>query len=567
MHRSLAFLLLLAACSGPPSNDDDTTAASDDDDASGASGTFEIGDVVTCAEPTSGFDRLTISGPEHGIDLVYEPDTEELRHCPSLPGGMTATDLDGDGNLDLLFWKPDDFPHVYAGTGTGFEPRTIDADPGGIWVNVQAAVDVTGDGLPELFLAGPDGIGVAENLGDFAFTDVTMLYVQTGFPRACISTLAFGDVDGDNDLDIALPRLTDAPTEDWVISGDGAVGTTDLLLINDGGTWTVTRELQHYPTLGLSFLGVFTDRDNDGDLDLMYASEFGPSPEFPPTAFYRNDGPDKAGGPRLTMDAVEISADISISAMGFASHDLNFDGAMDYCISDIGPDVACLVSLDGEASYVESGLALGLVTTSLGDDCPLCWSQWSIFMEDLDGDGALDAGSVAGPPPDEGGIGQNSVLPPTQPDVIWQGDGDGGFIERTFDVGWGDPAWHYGLFAVDFFGDGAPEVVVGPWQGAPIFYDNPCHDGAWVTVDFVGTGTNVESYGARVEVEAGGVVRTRELHAVSGTMQSASELMFSLGAVETIDRVTVRWPDGESAEVRGLDPRRRVLALHPDAAR
>jgi len=561
-----AFLLLLGACSPAPGDDDDTADPSDDDD-DVSTGGFEEGPEVTCTDPVAGFDRLTDRTADLGIDLVYEPD-DVLRACPAIPGATVIQDVDADGVLDVMFWERDRFPHLFAGDGDGgFMPTELAGATGGMQINMFAAVDLTGDGLPELVFAGEDGVGVAENLGNRQFGDVAMIYTQTGFPRPCLDTMAWGDIDGDHDLDLLLPRLTNAPDEDWVIDEATAVGTTDLLLLNDGGTFEVVQEFRQPEALGLSFLGVFSDRDDDGDLDVLIASEFGPLPEWPPTSFWRHDGLDSDGVPVLVNDAPAISANVPTSAMGFSSHDLNFDGAMDYCISDQGSAVSCLLSIGGEAMYVEAGLALGLSTDSLPDDCGLCWSQWSIIVEDLDGDGELDAASVAGPPPNGGAIGAGSNPIPDQPDVIWQGDGSGGFVERTAEAGWGDVSWNYGMAAADLFGDGTPEIVVGPWEGAPKLLHNPCSAGSWITVDLVGVGHNVESYGARVEVETGGRTRVRELHAVSGIVQPPSELMFSLGAATSVDRITVRWADGEVGETTDIGVNRRVTAYHPDAPR
>jgi hypothetical protein len=69
--------------------------------------------------------------------------------------------------------------------------------------------------------------------------------------------------------------------------------------------------------------------------------------------------------------------------------------------------------------------------------------------------------------------------------------------------------------------------------------------GHWIEIKLVGTKSNRDGLGARVEVEAAGRRFTAERVAGSGYLsQNDGRLHFGLGAATTIGKLTVRWPSG-----------------------
>ena len=86
----------------------------------------------------------------------------------------------------------------------------------------------------------------------------------------------------------------------------------------------------------------------------------------------------------------------------------------------------------------------------------------------------------------------------------------------------------------------------------------------WLALRLVGNGTtcNRDAIGARVEVHVAGQQTTAPilatLRAGDGFLaQSSKWLHFGLGNARTIDRVTVRWPDGNVEQLAGLAPDKR----------
>ena len=69
--------------------------------------------------------------------------------------------------------------------------------------------------------------------------------------------------------------------------------------------------------------------------------------------------------------------------------------------------------------------------------------------------------------------------------------------------------------------------------------------GHWLGLKLVGTRSNRDGFGARVEVKTGAVVQTQEARSNS-SFESASDprLHFGLGDAHTIDAISIHWPSG-----------------------
>jgi hypothetical protein len=91
---------------------------------------------------------------------------------------------------------------------------------------------------------------------------------------------------------------------------------------------------------------------------------------------------------------------------------------------------------------------------------------------------------------------------------------------------------------------------------------NPCGAEAWVDFDFVGPEANPLGVGVAVTIEAGGRRRTREVYGLRAVGQGPSRLHFGLGDVETVDRVEIRWPDGDLQVADDVPVRRLLTVTH-----
>jgi len=140
---------------------------------------------------------------------------------------------------------------------------------------------------------------------------------------------------------------------------------------------------------------------------------------------------------------------------------------------------------------------------------------------------------------------------------FFRGGARGGFANLSAAAGLDWIEDGRGLAVSDFDRDGDPDLVLKN-RNAPqlriVRNDAPATN-ARISVRLEGRKSNRHGIGARVEVEAGGARRVKELRAGSGFLsQNAPELFFGLGAARRVDRLRVRWPSGVVDEHRDLPP-------------
>ena len=531
----LALLLLPLMGAGCPSGDQPVPGPG-----------FTYGDEITCDSPTAGWDRFSEVGAARGLsESIINPEQVFGIEIYGRGGGLVAQDMDADGDLDIVINQVDGSPDFYANDGAGrftLQDTSVGGSVGRP-LGVGAA-DLNGDDLPELFFATGNNVVMARNRGGFEFDDgVRLIPVDFIDPQAAPLSFALGDLDGDQDLDLAVS----------VTGGSGGPGQSDpvpdVLMLNNGDlTFTVGQELYASPEGSVTQVTVITDRDLDGDQDIFIPNDRGPI-----SAFYRNDGDGT-----FVNDAAEINAAIDMAAMGADNWDLNGDGHLDYCLSDVGP-IRCLIS-DGSGGYFEGGAALGLYPAEPVAVHPSTVG-WAYAMPDFNADGFVDAVQASGPCPGTAGEGTLDI-----PDLIWAGQADGTFLDVTAETLFGDPAPNYGLAVADFDGDGFGDVVVAGPDAPPTLFMNACAAGAWLEFDLVGPPENRQGYGARVFLDGGGVVRQRELWTLRGQAQGPARLHFGLGDLDLVDQVTVLWPDGRVSISEAVPTRRHITVDWAESA-
>ena len=534
----LAWVGLLAftcSCSGKPEPSNDDTAPGS-----------------ACEQPFEGVDRYTEEAVERGItEAMLSPIDVTGRHMGGRGGGVVVQDMDADGDLDILIMKFDDGPWIYANDGNGFfelQPHTLAA---GLWdgqgIAAVAAVDLDGDFLPEILQVSSGLFQVFWNQGDLSFSADDRQFMDATDEAQKYFTLALGDLDDDGDLDMVLPGFglsTEAEDNFWT-------GGPDRILMLEDRTFQHAMDLVAGTAGSRTMAVAFTDRDLDGDLDLFVPGDLGPS-----TSFWRNDGIDSQGLPLLENDADEIGAALWMHAMGVDGADLNGDGLLDYCMSDIGLP-KCLLS--NPSGYAEGSLSLGIASEHLVGT----WGTigWSLDMSDMDNDSWMDMLQASGP--DDGAIEADEL---DYADLFWAGLEGGGFREITTETGFGDQRWNNGLVTADVDGDGWLDILVAGPGHIPSLWMNRCGEAAWLEVELVGPGANTEAIGARVEIQVGERSRLREISSLRAAGQPPSRVHFGLGDAELVDELRVYWPDGEVTVVEDLSVRQLLTLEHPDAA-
>ena len=404
--------------------------------------------------------------------------------------GVAFVDYDGDGNLDL-YVSADPHDILYRNNGDGtFEDVTVAA---GISVRGDGVAvafgDYDNDGDPDLYVAVNDGWDVFfENDGGGKFRDVSW-DANVNNPRRARSA-AFADFDNDGFLDV------------YVVNEDAA----NILYRNrNGRIFQDVAEAMGVADRGQGRSCVWTDYDNDGDLDL-YVTNKGDS-----NILYRNDG---LGFKDITEDAgVEGIGD----STGVAAADYDNDGNMDIYVNGEGSH---LYRGNGDGTFTDMAVVAG-ITHSGKESTPA--------FGDYDNDGDLDLYLAVW----EG------------ESVMYSNNGDGTFQDVTAQVGMGASGSSWSAVFGDYDGDGDLDIYTTYTTRSNILYQNSGNDNNWLHIKSLGTLSNGWGIGARVELSVNGRVQIREVSGGSGYgSQPSFTVEFGLGADTVVDLVKIKWPSG-----------------------
>ena len=440
-----------------------------------------------------------------------------------------------------------------------------------------AAFDCSGDGKPEVFMAG--GL------------DPATLYLNTSAPAGPLTftptasgaeldrvTGAYPlDIDSDGQLDLVVLRSGEdvlmrgmgdcrfaRANEDWGFDGRDLWSTAFAATWEAGQTW---------PTLAI---GTYIDREEDAfpwgsctDNALYrpdgegFAAPLPVKPSFcalsmvfsdwnrsgTPSLRVSNDREYYKGGteqmwkmdavPRL-FTAAEGWKPLKIWGMGIASTDVNGDTFPDYFLTSMA-DSKLQVLADGpdKATFKDVAFALGATAHrpySGGDIRPS--TGWHAEFQDVDNDGWQDLfiakGNVSAMP-DFAALDPNNLL---------MGQPDGSFAEAGDVAGVASMQQARGAAVVDLNDDGQLDLVVVNRNSGAEVWRNPGAAGHWLQVVLHQPGPNRDGIGAWIELRADGRTQRREI--TSGGGHAGGQIgwwHFGLGA-DIFAEVRVIWPDG-----------------------
>ena len=505
-----------------------------------------------------------------GIDFHLTCGSLEKHYImETMCGGVAVFDYDNDGWMDIYFVNGSTLDDLRAGkchtgklyhnnhdgTYTDVTARSGLTHCG--WGFGVAVGDYDNDGWDDLYVTYLNGGILYHNNYDGTFTDVTAK-AGVGNTGNWGTSAAFGDYDNDGKLDLYVANYVALDLEHLPAFGEGPFcqyrgipvscgprglkGARDRLYHNNGdGTFTdVTEKLNIDPDSYYGLGVLWLDYDNDGCLDLYVANDSSPS------LLYHNNchgGFDEVGA----QAGVAYSADGRPQAgMGIDSADYDHDGWPDIVKTNFSDDSNNLYHNDRDGTFTDMAGPAGFGPISIP------YLGFGVKFADLDNDGWPDifvANGHVNPQVDQHSFGVTYAERP----FLFRNLEDGKFEEIGIRTGAALSRRYVGRGAAvgDFENRGAEDVLMTVLDGSPVLLRNrTANTNHWITIKTVGTQSNRDGFGARVRVKAGSLVHNAEVRANS-SFESASDprLHFGVGAAQTIDHITVRWPSGRVDEI------------------
>ena len=505
--------------------------------------------------------------------------TGEKYLIETLGSGALFFDFDIDGHLDLYIVNATHIPppideksaqteksphnRLYRNNGDGtFTDVTHKAGVADTGYGIGcAAADVNNDGYPDIYITNFGRNRLYSNNGDGTFTDGTQK-AGVGDERWGTSC-AFLDYDLDGDLDLYVVnymkfsiaenrwwetrgiRTYCSPTDQ--IAGSHFVSEPDILYRNNGdSTFTDVTENAGISHRALGLAVAVGDYNNDGYPDIHIAND------MEADQFYRNNGD---GTFTETADLTGTGYDgngFPGSGMGSAFGDYNNDGYLDLVVSNASDLPVILYQNEGAAFFSDVSFISGIGAATLP------YFKWAVEFFDYNNDGLLDLFVANGHLQENISLFSDSTYPQT--DLLFRNthrqDGTYHFTDTSTEVGLTQLPSKVSRGAVfaDYDNDGDIDIFLNNSnQPATLLRNDGGNNNHWLTVQLIGTQSNVSGIGTKVFVKAGDLSLFREVRSgASYLSQSDLRVHFGLGRNSEVDTLEVHWQSGRREQFSDL---------------
>src|SRR5436309_8371065 len=494
-------------------------------------------------------------------------------------GGVAFMDYDADGRLDIFLVNGGETPKgkssvpvrnaLYRNLGNGkFEDVAAKAGVDRLtFYGLGAAVaDYDNDGYPDLYVTGSPRAALFHNQGDGTFVDVTE---QAGVKNdgRWSASAAWFDYDRDGYLDLLVSNYTQLSLENPKVCEFNGMRTycdqkiyqgMPLTLYHNNGDGTFT-DVSHSSGvdqfIGRGLGAVALDLDDDGWPDLFVARDASPNLLL----INKHDGTFVDRG-----DEAEISLDengVAKAGMGVDAGDVLGNGHPALVVTNFNDEFHSLFVSPGEFPFEDwtrrSHLA-ALTKSYVG---------WGVKFLDYDNDGNLDLLIVNGH--------LNQVFDMVggdvkykEPPLLLRNNGQAVFEDMQAEAGSAFKKGYNGrgLAVGDFDNDGATDIIFTALDQRPVLlHNNVGASNSWMGFLLVGTKSNRDAIGAKLTLRSADRKLVRWITGGSSYLSSHDmRTIFGLGKqAPPLTSFEIRWPNGQTQGVAGLEPNRYHVVREP----
>ncbi len=469
--------------------------------------------VLTLAPLTLTGQTLTDIAALQGINFLQSTSDHQAN-------GLSFYDFDNDGWDDLTFASPFDSLRIYRNNnGTFVQMASFFMSAGDmrsvLWV------DYDNDGDLDLCTSNYDvGVRMYRNDGNFTFSEVTS-YIGISPLIDRTYGISFADPDADGDLDL------------YVCLYEGAFEQTpsrNLFYENLGNSSfdEIGMQIGIDNSFKASFASTWFDYNNDGNIDLHVVNDRSQFDD----ALYQNNG---------GLSFMDVATAVGVEnpdsyPMTTSVSDYNNDGYIDIFMSDIANGSGIpgnsgdyrLLENQGGTNFVDMAPVYNIDTTIFA---------WGGLWADYDNDGYEDlyvATSYI-----------DTLNNPDRTSLLYHNDAGAGFTLMNDSIVGDIVCSSYSAVKGDINNDGFYDIIVQNDNVNPNVLLNSGNGNNYIKITPVGTLSNNQAIGTKVQVYAGGIAQYQPVFCGTGMCaQFSQHMIFGTGTSTTVDSVVLTFPSG-----------------------